>query len=122
MNLCEMIKYHWPNEDEKVQFTFFKVYLKQLEKESLINRFVERTLPYWSQIKEKDLNFFLKNFSSVVGDTQRFISEERWRTFFGGLSNDDLDAVWEYVHSFVEFAVEYEKTQGHDDLSDKWDQ
>ena len=33
MNLCEMIKYHWPNEDEKVQFTFFKVYLKQLEKE-----------------------------------------------------------------------------------------
>ena len=103
---------------DKGEFFMVKVFVRDnAPLQEIIERFVEIVLPYTSQIKKKDENFFLTTtalYDSMTGfeymqenDNGKMMIESTRKLWSEQLNEDDKNACWKWLHLFLVLAKKY---------------
>lgn len=95
-----------------VNFTGFVIF--KLDKEFVIQTFIEKSHKHWDQIRNKNEDFFINSASYVfaglpLDDVNAYKELFLLKTSSGErfVSDDDRDAIWEYFESLVRIAIHY---------------
>jgi hypothetical protein len=80
----------------------------------MIEEFIKRTATDWKEIKEQKHEHFIKKLPELVPILQKEHADELCRVFVGKdssgnhlLNEEDREAFWEYLVSFVKLALKY---------------
>jgi hypothetical protein len=93
---------------------FAGIVLFNIDKKTVIDKFIERSYPHWDLIFKRDEGFFFENAGSVfVGlpldrvnaFRELFILKMEDGELF--ISEDDREALWEYFESLVRISISF---------------
>jgi hypothetical protein len=78
----------------------------------LIESFITKTSNQWDKIKERDTDHFSKNMKTLLPILEDDHIKELARIFTstGVIDDDDKDAFWEFIESFVKLSINYVHT------------
>ena len=84
-------------------------------KRVVIEKFIEKSYPFWNKIHVKDIQFFYQNADSILGGfaTEKasmfrsILDAKDPKTGKKVLTTNDMDILWKYFHSFVVISIGY---------------
>ena len=99
-------------EDEKGDLMLVEFYFKRMHPERVIDHISSLALPHKSQIKKRDVNFFLENRKIFAGLPEDRIDYYSDIIATGTrLSEDDRKIIWSYFDTFIALAESYRKVK-----------
>ncbi len=88
--------------------------LETYDRTMLITRFIDYSVEYWDQIKERNQNFIEQNIDSIfsnlpMGDVKAFHQLFKATNAKGDpiIDNNDREDIWQYMDAFVMICLDY---------------
>lgn len=84
--------------------------------------FIKHSYPYWDNIFDKDINFLINHFSSLLPNSE---VSDKLNILFGNdginsyISDDKLDVIWKLIHLCIKLAIKYIKYTGRKSFRNK---
>lgn len=79
----------------------------------LICGFIGNTYPFWDQIKNKDLQFFVNHIDTLMGqakvqDNHKIISDKLKNLLLEtGMTEAKINGIWNYLHGMIKLSINF---------------
>jgi len=97
--------------EETADLILIEFFFNKLSSEQLMNHCVVHILPWKTHIKDKNVDFFIKNkkiFAGLPEDRVNYFSN-MWKGKNSKLTEEDKDVMWQYMDSILESVIIYKK-------------
>lgn len=90
-------------------FQLAKQFITTQDPNKVIETFTIKTGPHWDLIRKRDVDFFLNHANELfhVFSAQHIESFKLLFTTKDFLDGDDLDSIWNYIHSMIRISMKW---------------
>jgi hypothetical protein len=89
-------------------------FLESFDKKKLIENFIEKSFNDWDKIKERNIEYFLKNIETILEETP-FKKSTMFETIYKAVDSDGnkvlteelQDQLWEAIHGMIKICISY---------------
>lgn len=118
-NICDLTEFIqdiianlWNEEKTKINPAVIGVaggVLKNMNKKTLIESFIEHSYIYWNIIASKERTFFINNCKDIFADlpADQVSAFKEMFEVEGTISKEDEETIWEYFESLVKTCIHY---------------
>lgn len=84
-------------------------YMKSLDKDILIEKFINNSEPFWNNIKKKEDDYIIKNMELLLGEYAKYEKFNALKVIFGAGILDDLtkDRIREYLFALIRISINH---------------
>jgi hypothetical protein len=105
-NLCDELSDMYPNDLDIKTGKRAVDTLKSVNPKLLVKSFKDHVMPYKQHILDRNDSFFLHDldYSKLAGDDKNLVTAMNLKKYWGGMSENTKDCMWQYFGVLVKLA------------------